>query len=140
MPTVLERIRKLNHIGRWLAKEMLATGDAQMYDGVCTQVKEDATRLKEVPLTQLEMMLPPARAVHLPHCLLSYRAELWGLHQMVNSASSRVEAARILNTPWSPQPHQPLALTHVADMPLLYRRISSGGAMTIFGQKYTERY
>ena len=138
--TVLERIRKLNHIVRWLEKEILATGGAQGYDSVCTQVKQDATRLKEVTLTHLEGMAPPARVAHLPHCLLGYRAELWTLHQMVNAAASRAEAARVLNTPWSPQPHQALALTHVADMPLLYRRISSGGVMTIFGQKYTERY
>ena len=74
------------------------------------------------------------------HVLLCYRAELWTLHQVVNAAASHAEAARVLNTPWSPQPRQALALTHVADMPLLYRRISSGGVMTIFGQQYTERY
>jgi hypothetical protein len=140
MPTVLERIRKLNHIVRWLEKEILATGGAQGYDSVCTQVKEDAACLKEVTLTDLEDMSPPVRVEHLPHCLLCYRAELWTLHQRVNVTSSRAEAARALNAPWSPQPRQALALTHVADMPLLYRRISSGGVMTIFGQKYTERY
>ena len=140
MPTVLERIRKLNRIVRWLEKEILAIGGAQVYDSICTQVKEDATRLTEVTLTHLEGMSPPARVAHLPHCLLCYRAELWTLHQMVNGASSRTEAARVLHTAWSPQPRQALALTHVADTPLLYRRISSGGVMTIFGQKYTARY
>jgi hypothetical protein len=111
-----------------------------MYDSVCTQVKEDATRLTEVTLTHLEEMSPPARVAHLPYCLLCYRAALWILPQMVHATSSRAEAARVLNTAWSPQPRQTLALTHVADLPLLYRRLSSGGVMTIFGQKYTERY
>jgi hypothetical protein len=64
MPTVLERIRKLNHIVRWLEKEILATGGAQGYDSVCTQVKQDATRLQEVTLTHLEGMSPPARVAH----------------------------------------------------------------------------
>lgn len=49
MPTALERRR--NHVVRWLEKEILATGSVQEYDSVCTQVKEDATRLKEVTLT-----------------------------------------------------------------------------------------
>ena len=87
-------------------------------------VREDATRLKEVTLMHLEVMSPPARVANLLHCLLCYRAELWALHQMVHAASLHTEAARVLNTPWSPQPRQALALTHVVDMLLLYRRIS----------------
>jgi hypothetical protein len=59
---------------------------------------------------------------------------------MVNVASSRAAAVRVLTSPWSPQPRQESALIHVVELPLHYQPISLGGLPTIFGHRYTAWY
>lgn len=140
MPTVLQRIHQITRLEQRLAHTLLATGGEAAYDAFCQQVQTGEATLSEVTMEQLAARPPEERASLLPACVLTYRAELWDLHTMVNAAASRAAAMRVLTSPWNPQPRQEATLTHVVELPLLYRPISLGGLPTIFGHRYTAWY
>ena len=122
-----------------LERLILASDAAAHYEALCQSLQEDITTYHCVTLAQLASLPPVDRLTSLPHCLLTCRAQLWDLAQLIHTATSEEVDTPLFLGSWQSRPPSVEALTYVCRLPLLYRRIAPCTDPSPIGENYTER-